>query len=246
MELTQAQVDFLRTTRLHFAIPCYGGQVFEPCMLSMLKFMATANRLGMNFTLDTISNESLVPRARNSLQAKFLQFGSDQTPPMLSTHLMFVDSDISFEPEEVIKLALANKDIIGGLYPKKSLPISYVVNKVPNARSEGNLVQVRNLGTGFMMVKRSVIEAMIKRYPETFYQDAIGLDPKYDPFKFALFDTLIDLDSKEYLSEDYTFCKRWTDMGGDIWADLSINLTHNGFYSFRGDPTLLMSGLTES
>ena len=239
MELTQLQVDKLRKSRLHFCIPCYGGQINEGSFISMLKFMATANRLGMNFTVDTMVNESLIPRGRNSLVAKFLQFGTDANPPMTSTHLMFVDADIAFEPEEIIKLILADKDIAGGLYPKKALPISYVVNRIPNAAQEGNLVQVANLGTGFMLIRREVIEKMIAAMPDLHYQDSIGLAEKYSPFKYALFDTMIDETTKEYLSEDYTFCKRWRDLGGDIWADLSIRLTHIGYYSFAGDAELL-------
>ena len=215
----------------------------EGTFISMLKFMATANRLGMNFTVDTMVNESLVQRARNSLVAKFLQFGTDQTPPVPSTHLMFVDADIAFEPEEIIKLILANKDIVGGLYPKKAIPIGYVVNKIPNAVKEGNMVQVANLGTGFMLIKRQALETLIAQNPDWHYQDSIGLPEKYAPFKFAVFDCAIDPDTKEYLSEDYLFCKRWRDQGGQIWADLSITLGHAGYYVFKGDATQLQPHL---
>jgi len=233
MNIDQKQLEFLRTIRLHFCVPCYAGLLNECFFISMLKFMAAANRLGLQFTVDTMVNESLIPRGRNSLVAKFLAFDPK------STHLMFVDSDIGFEPEEIIKLMLANKDVAGGLYPKKALPIQYVVNKVPNSIKEGNLVEVANLGTGFMMIKREAIETLIRARPDLHYQDAIGLDPKYDPFKYALFDTLIDPVTKEYLSEDYYFCKLWRDMGGKIWADLSVKLDHAGYYKFAGDATQL-------
>lgn len=235
MQLTQSQVKFLQGTRLHFCIPCYGGMLTEGTFLSMMKFMSAAQKIGMNFTLDSLCNESLVPRARNSLVAKFMTFEPK------STHLMFVDADIAFEPEEVIKLVLADKDLIGGLYPKKALPISYVVNKVQNAvaEKEGSVVEVENLGTGFMMIKRSVIEKMIETWPDLHYRDTIGLDEKYSPMKYALFDTEIDPKTKEYLSEDYVFCKRWKELGGKVFADLSITLTHNGYYKFVGDAKLL-------
>lgn len=233
MQINQQQLDFLRSTRLHFCIPSYGGMVNEAFFISMLKFMATANRLGLNFTVDTMVNESLIPRGRNSLVAKFLAFEPK------STHLMFIDADIGFEPEEVLKLILANKDVAGGLYPKKALPIQYVVNKIPNSEKEGNLVEVANLGTGFMLIKRQVIETLIQRRPDLHYADAIGLDPKYDPYKYALFDTQIDPSTKEYLSEDYYFCKLWRENGGKIWADLSIKLDHTGYYKFAGDATQL-------
>ncbi len=233
MQLTPEQINVLRAARLHFCIPCYAGQINEGCFISMLKYMAAAQRLGLNFTIDTMVNESLITRGRNSLVAKMLHFEPK------STHLMFIDADIGFEPEEIFKLVLADKDVAGGLYPKKALPISYVVNRVPDAKKEGNLVEVMNLGTGFMLIKREVIESMIAAHPELHYQDSIGLDPKYAPFKYALFDTEIDPDTKEYLSEDYLFCKRWRDMGGKIWADLSITLNHLGYFTFRGDATQL-------
>lgn len=237
MELTPEQVKKLQATRIHFCIPCYGGQINEGCFISMLKYMATAQRFGLNFTIDTMVNESLVCRARNSLVAKMLYFEPK------STHLMFIDADIGFEPESIFKLLLSDKDIVGGLYPKKALPISYVVNRVPDAEKNGNLVEVMNLGTGFMLIKRDVLEKMIAANPDLHYMDAIGLDPKYDPFKYALFDTEIDPDTREYLSEDYLFCKRWRAMGGKIWADLSITLNHIGHFTFRGDATQLLSQL---
>lgn len=234
MQIDQQQLTFLRTTRIHFCIPCYGGMVNEAFFISMLKFMAAANRLGLNFTVDTMVNESLIPRGRNSLVAKFLAFEPK------STHLMFIDADIGFEPEEVLKLILADKDVCGGLYPKKALPISYVVNKVPGSRTEGNMVTVSNLGTGFMLIKRTAIEKLIQLRPDLHYADAIGLDPKYDIYKYALFDTLIDPVTREYLSEDYYFCKLWREVaGGEIWADLSIRLDHTGYFKFSGDATQL-------
>lgn len=237
MQLTPEQIKKLQASRLHFCIPCYGGQINEGTFISLLKYMATAQKLGLNFTIDTMVNESLVCRARNSLVAKMLYFEPK------STHLMFIDADIGFEPEEIFKLVISDKDVVGGLYPKKALPVSYVVNKVPNAEKNGNLVEVMNLGTGFMLIKREVLEQMIAANPDLHYMDAIGLDPKYDPFKYALFDTEIDPITREYLSEDYLFCKRWRAMGGKVWADLSITLNHIGHYTFRGDATKLQPEL---
>lgn len=233
MEITQQQLDFIRKTRVHFCVPCYGGMLTEGFFISMLKFMALANRFQLNFTVDTMVNESLIPRGRNSLVAKFLAFEPK------SSHLMFVDADIAFEPEEMLKLIVADKDVVGGLYPKKALPVQYVVNKVPNSTKEGNLVSVSNLGTGFMLIKREAIEKLIRSRPDLHYRDEIGLDPKFAPYKYALFDTQIDPTTKEYLSEDYFFCKLWREHGGQIWADLTIKLDHVGHYKFGGDATLL-------
>lgn len=227
--VTQEQFDYLKTIKPHFCLPAYGGMISESYFMSLIKLINLFNFSGINYSIDSIVNESLVTRARNSLVAKMMQFDGH------STHLVFIDSDIEFEPDSVIKLLLANKDVVGGIYPKKALPISYVVNPIENAQLEGSLLEVKRIGTGFVCIKREVFEKMFERYAHLKYNDNIGLDEKYAPYKYALFDTSIDTeDNNNYLSEDYTFCDRWRAMGGKIWADLSISLTHVGYFKFKG------------
>lgn len=233
MKLTQDQVKFLRGLTVQVALPCYGGQIYENFFVSILKSISAFNEVGIRMCVDTLVNESLIPRGRNSLVAKMM------ASPLNPTHLMFVDVDIGFDETSIIRLLLADKDVVGGLYPKKSLPISYVVNGIKNPKRHGPLLQASHIGTGFMCIKRSVIEKMFKRYPRLKYNTDIGLGGQYDKYTYALFDTMIDKETKDYLSEDYTFCKRWTDMGGEVWADTSIRLDHSGHYCFKG------RGLTE-
>src|ERR1035441_4296980 len=135
MEINQQQVDFLRKQHVQFALPCYAGMVHECVMTSLIKFAIYAQRIGMPFSLDTMVNESLVQRARNHLTAKFLE-------NKIATHLMFIDSDIGFEPEHIFKLILHDKEIVGGLYPKKTLPPDYVINVSPEAVGENGQVKV--------------------------------------------------------------------------------------------------------
>jgi hypothetical protein len=208
----------------------------------MLKFVIYANKVGMNFSVDTMVNESLITRGRNNLVAKMMENSE-------STHLMFIDADIGFQPEHIFQLLLHDKDLVGGLYPKKSLPIDYVVNVDPSQVGPGGELQVTNnlipltrLGTGFMMIKRAVFEKMFAAYPDTKYTGNIGLDKKYDPFMYALFDTSITKDL-EYNSEDWTFCDRWRALGGEIWGDINIKLDHTGHFRYPGDPAKLSSML---
>ena len=128
MQITQEQAEFLRKQHIQICIPCYGGQVFECVMVSMLKFTILANRIGMNFSLDTMVNESLITRGRNNLVAKVMHNPA-------STHLFFIDADIGFEPEHIFQLVLHDKEVVGGFYPKKSLPIDYVVNVSPDIKN---------------------------------------------------------------------------------------------------------------
>src|SRR5579859_7448302 len=124
MTLNEDQLNFLRKQHIHISIPAYGGVVFESVMVGLLKFVIDCNKIGMKFSLDTLVNESLIPRGRINLAAKFMANKS-------ATHMMFIDSDIGFEPAHIFQLLLDDKDLIGGMYPKKSIPIDYVINMDP-------------------------------------------------------------------------------------------------------------------
>ena len=244
MNITAEQVEFLRKQHIQFALPMYGGVCYESLMTSMIKFAIYAQRMGMPFSLDTMVNESLIQRARNHLAAKFLENG-------VATHLMFIDSDIGFEPEHIFKLLLHDKDIVGGLYPKKSLPPDYVVNVSPDAVDENgqvkgvdSLIPVSRLGTGFMLIKREVFEKHIAAYPNTKFTNNIGLDPKFNPFCYTFFDCVISQDeNREYLSEDWYFCAKSRVLGIEIFADPTIRLNHSGTFVFPGDPTALYNSM---
>ena len=145
---------FLKNTHVHFCLPMYNGICNEATFISMIKFGIIASKLGINYSIDTMVNESLITRGRNNLVAKFL-FNQQ------ATHLMFIDTDLGFDAESILRLICANQDIVGGVYPMKRIPIRYVINTVPNPIVNGDLVEVSTLGTGFMLVKREVIEKMI-------------------------------------------------------------------------------------
>jgi len=227
-ESQQRIVDILQKTHIHFCTPCYGGQILEGCFSSYLRFSILATKYGIPFSVDTLINESLVSRARNSLVAKFLA-----NPE--ATHLMFVDADIAFNPDDVLRLVLHNKGVVCGAYPMKSIPNRYVLNIVENARHEDPLYEVSTSGTGFMLIKREVIEDMISKMPELKHKDSVGLGAKYEPFMYALFDTMID-EHQHYLSEDWTFCKRVREVCGTrVWIDTNIKLDHLGHHKFQGD-----------
>lgn len=226
----QEKIDYSKY-HIHFGIPCYGGQITEPCFTSFIRFVLLAQQVGLQWSLDTMVNESLVTRARNNLVAKMMTNEK-------ATHFMFIDADIRFQPESIFMMLAAEKDVIGGLYPKKALPISYVINVKPGTVIENNLFKVDTMGTGFMMFKKTVIEKLIAAHPETKYVDDVGLGKQFEPFMYSLFDTIIDAEG-HYLSEDWTFCRRWAAVGGETYAHSKVLLNHNGFYEFAGDLSIL-------
>lgn len=239
--------------------PCYGGLLQNGYFQSVMQLTANFTKLGIPFEISTIGNESLIPRARNSIVAKFM---ADEA----ATHLMFIDADITFPWHSIIKLILMDKDLSGGCYPKKMInwekvrhnllkdneitedmlkaksldyvfnPVYQVVDGKLTAQVQNGMIKVKDIGTGFMMIKKSVIEIMMYKYEELQYKNNVAgyhTDKCADYF-YTLFDTEIDPKSRVYLSEDYLFCKRWLESGGDCWLDLGINLNHTGSMDFQG------------
>lgn len=261
----QLSLDDIRKNKFFVATPCYGGQLMEPYFRSTVKLMTFFNQHQIPLAFGTIANESLVTRARNVLLAYFLN--SDYT------HLLFIDADIEFQVEDVLKLYAADKDVVVGAYPKKGVAwqrikenivanptkqltdkeiaaqgSDYAVNfKFVNREQksisvENGLVKLHDAGTGFMMIKREAILKLLKAYPELKYNNDVNINNTQinDQF-YALFDTMIDPIDKRYLSEDYTFCRRWQEIGGDIWLDPSISLNHYGHFCFQGNPSAIIN-----
>ena len=231
----KATIDMnrLRKHNVFFATPCYGGNLTDQYFLSMLKTTQALIHHGINFRVTTLRNESLVSRARNILTAMFLE--SD------CTHLMFIDADIEFQPDDVIRALAYEKPLLAAAYPKKALPIQYAVNfkfadkDKRQVRTENGLVEVLDASTGFFLIKREVVEKLVQAHPELHYKNDSNLDEKYNKHCYALFDTMLDPKDNRYLSEDYTFCRRWQALGGEIWLDTSTKLNHVGSYTFEGD-----------
>jgi hypothetical protein len=212
---------------LHIGMPCYGGNVSEPTMTSLLRFILMAQQVGLNWSLDTMVNESLVTRARNNLMAKMMTNNQ-------ATHFMFIDADIRFQPESILQMMACDKEVIGGLYPKKALPVNYVINLKRETKVQGDIFTVDTMGTGFLLFKKEVYVKLCAAHPETKYVDDVGLGKQYEPTMYSIFDCEID-EKGHYLSEDWLFCRRWSALGGEIWAHGKVLLNHVGHYEFVGD-----------
>jgi len=221
----QVDVDYLKTTRVHIMMPCYGGMLTESTFMSYIKWSNTCRQLGLDWTMETMTNESLISRARNTLTAKFLH-NKD------STHLMFIDADIGWEPWHLLVMLNAQKDVIGGLYPMKSLPVKWCVNGFDGAEisEDGTLNEVSKTGTGFMLIKRDVFEKLNAHPATKPFMNDIGLPAELNPYMKTYFDTAVR--ENRYYSEDWCFCENFRDLGGKIWVDKRVLLRHTGTYVF--------------
>jgi hypothetical protein len=264
-------LGLLRQKHIFIATPCYGGQIGEPFFRSMLRLSILCNKYEIPFTVSTLANESLITRGRNTLVSFFMENKE-------ATNLFFIDADIEFNPEDLLRMVAYDKPIIVGAYPKKAInwesivnasrnnpeetpdtieghSSNYVVNfdflKGPDGKPRpqvqivDNLIRLKDAGTGFMCIKKEVIQQMFDRYPDKKYSNDINVDSKFEPFMYALFDTMIDPESRRYLSEDYTFCRLWQQMGGEVYLDPRTSLNHVGHYTFRGNIRKLFTGRNE-
>jgi hypothetical protein len=220
----QVNIDFLKTTRVHICMPCYGGMLTESTFMSYIKWANTCRQLGIDWTMETMTNESLISRARNTLTAKFLNNKE-------STHLMFIDADIGWEPWHLLVMLNRDVDVIGGLYPMKSLPVKWCVNGFDGAE-EGpdGLQEVSKTGTGFMLIKRAVFEKLNAHPATKPFANDIGLPVELNPYMKTYFDTAVR--ENRYYSEDWTFCENFRDLGGKVWVDKRVLLKHTGTYVF--------------
>ncbi len=275
-EILEKITEYLKNNNIQLCIltPCYGASCNINYVESLITTINFFNGVGLKHKIYFCHNDSLVSRARNNLIARAM---SDQQ----TTHILFIDNDIRWEPYDIIKLLMSNKQLIGGAYPIKkylwnkllnpefihntieskkdtclekfvsdeqiiqSNLLKYNINyKHENIEINNNLIQVKHLATGFMMMKRELIEKMFVEYSETKYRDDVGflldLEEKYT---YALFDCgVID---KHYYSEDWLFCDRWSKIGGEIWVDVTIKLVHSGVENYEGNylGNLMANGL---
>ena len=166
---TDEQANTIQKSFLAICTPCYGGQVTEKHYVSMISYTIACMKNNMIFSIETMANESLVTRARNNLVAKMM------VNPK-TTHLMFVDADVGFDAESIYKLIAHDKDVVGGIYPKKTFEPDYVFNPTTDAKRDGNLIEVEDIGTGFLLIKRSVFETMMNKFPKLKYKNGLNID----------------------------------------------------------------------
>jgi hypothetical protein len=259
-----------KNTKICVLTPCFGDICHVGYIKSLLNTIQVFEKLKIDIHVEFCRNDSLVTRARNNLIAKAMNDKS-------ITHFLFIDNDISWNPEDIVKLLYHDKHIIGGVYPikkynwhklltqnsdtnnydsihkmkhhKDNSMISNLITDEDYIRSRlvdynlnyldgrinitNNIAKVKHVATGFMMIKRTTIEKMITAFPSTKYTDDVNfLTPDENKYAYALFDCCIENNS--YYSEDWLFCNRWINMGGNIFIDITICLEHTGLEDYKG------------
>ena len=247
--------------KIFIGTPCYGGMLTADYFKSCMQLVALAASKKIELQFGTIGNESLITRARNTLVQLFMD--GDYS------HLLFIDADLAFNPESVIRMLEYDKDVVTGIYPRKTIDwikvkkrlkenpnmsedellaasLQYNLNvKDPNKiLLEKGFIEVLDGPTGFMLIKRNVFKQMAENYPDLQIKPDQHINQSHETefdyhktsnWNYTFFDTMVEPETRRYLSEDYAFCRLWQKIGGKIYADILSGMTHYGNYAFKGN-----------
>jgi len=251
--------------RIFVGMPMYGGMLTENTLHGLLQLQQWSIAHGVGMRVQTMGNESLITRARNTIVSMMMD-----TKDYVATHLLFIDSDIGFSAQNIERLLCFDKDVVCGIYPRKHIHwenVQTLLKQNPDAsvdemqvkslgynlnfdnpsaiKIENGFCKVSEAATGMMLVKREVFRTMMKKFPERKYVSdqiingqSFSSDNCYDLFAVGPYETN---GKKRYLSEDYYFSRLWQECGGDIWADVAMPLTHFGNMAFKGHVASLFS-----
>lgn len=210
----------VKAARVRFALPSYDGRVCVQYLNSMAGTMKLFHAYGIQWSVSIVQGDCYVARARNELAAAFLR--SD------STHLFFIDADMGWDPDAVIKLLARDKELILGAYHLKNdkTPKKYVIEPIHPAVQENGIFRVLSGPTGFMCIHRSVFEKMAEQYPDLEYVSEKG--HREAAFFHCSLRKLGGATVNSWYGEDIDFCHKWAAMGGEIWCDPNITLDHVG------------------
>lgn len=202
----------------------YGGQCTEGFYRSSLQLIEELVANGFEYTWFTLTNDSLITRARDVCAAEFL--ASDYS------HMMFIDADIEFKPEDVGKLWAMQQEFAVGVYPMKKPGAKYAAWRgdelVTDLDQYGEkAIVVDYAGTGFMLISRYVFEKLRNDCPEIQEYEEGQVGKAWSFFQDPI-------DNGIHLSEDYFFCHMWRIYGGDIWMDPTVRLKHIGTHTYDG------------
>jgi hypothetical protein len=222
--MAEAKQTVLAGRKLFIGIPAYDGKINIKLAYNIAALMPKALQYGVSVKLGDVSGCSIITMARNQLVHEFLKTDA--------TELLFIDSDVIATADDVLRLMAqsGDKDITAGAYPRRSKDKNFFADlyfdENQDLEFDGSLMRLERVGTGFMLIQRHVIEAMVAAHPEWFYD-----------FKGEQVCGVFDFQNRDgrYLGEDYLFCDRAREHGFKIHIDVDISLPHVGTEAFENN-----------
>lgn len=206
-------------TKLFIATPCFEGKCHVQYAVALSDTCMLCASHGIQVQMLLTTSGSLLCAERNRLIDAFLK--SD------CTHILFIDSDIGWPPQAVISMLLKDEEFIAGVYPARcEKTFQFRPEKSDDGgikcNVEKQLLHMQYIPAGFMLLKRSAIEKMIAKHPQTYFEPK----NKANPPGYALFNT--EIYEGEFWGEDFVFCRLAREAGLDIWVDPMIQFDHAG------------------
>lgn len=157
-----------------------------------------------------------ISNARDTMLRKALDAKADM--------IVFIDHDVSWRPEDLVKLLDTEGDYVVGTYRFKKPEEEYMGQLLSNndgtpmVREDGALATFC-APAGFMKITSKAINRLIEKYPELLYGERHT--PHFDLFNHGAH-------KFTWYGEDYACCRRWLDIGGQIWTVPDLSITHHG------------------
>ena len=211
-------------------VPAYGGIVSDGTLKGLYDCAKKFDRIGIRNELITVANSSLITTLRSDLTSVFMNCTNH-------THQMWIDSDIGFCADDVLKLLELETDIAVGAYSMKIVPPKYCFTLKAGGEKRGNAVEITSSGFGFNLISREAITKMNQKFPELRYvpsSNSREITEREAKNSFHLFHQIIDEKSGAIVSEDKSFFRRAAQADIISWLRTDINLTHVGSHVFTG------------
>ena len=215
-----------------------------PTVEYQMSVMKTINLLAQNgIALDScfVGGDCFISKARNGLVQSFIETWTSEYPADV---LVFIDDDQSWDEQAFLRIILDPHEIVAVAIPKKMDGDPQTFNNVlldtteeGQCYVENGMLRASQIGSGFMAIKRSAIEKMIKAYPQRYAPGDGGAHSLH----YSLFESKIIWDEKDpmvigqFWGEDLIFCKKWTALGEKIWVDPNVTVEHIGRKSWTGN-----------
>lgn len=209
----------LNTRSVLIATPSRDGRVEARYMSAVLQTFDLLRQNGIGHNIHMVLGNSLIADARNRLVQGFMKSNH--------TDLLFVDDDMVWQPEAVLRLLAWDVPFVGVAARRRKPETSFCIDFGTRIEARGELVTAEHVGTGFLRLRRDCLEAMIQAYPDRHVKDENG------ETYYCLFDTGI-APNRNYVGEDVFFCSRWKAIGGEVLVDPHIPIEHLGTYAYSG------------
>ncbi len=216
--------------KVYLAMPSLSGRPDIATQSALIDTLVALKGAGVSVHFKPVVGDSIISRTRNFFVSDFL--ASD------CTDLIMIDDDLWWEPGAVQRLLSHPCDLVGGVYPKRQDDLEFPVRRSPGAKVDlsTGLLEVELLPTGFLRMTRACLERMVQAYSHLRYHDRHLPNRQF----YALFWVELgkgldgDIEDLEVWGEDFTFCKRWRDIGGKVWLDTLIEFKHIGRKAWGG------------